>query len=1148
MNANQTSLILNADNQKGSRKTHSLFIPKILRKYSKDQTLIGDKWDNAHKIIKRWADIEASGKLYKRKEVALRSEFLTEIFGTALGYTLFSENKNNWNLDFEYQVNGGAADAALGLFEENNKITPNAIIELKSPKVNLDRDRSSGRTPVQQCWDYLNALPECQWGILSNFSTIRIYHRNRTPRFYQQFNLIDLLNENVFYQFYYLLEKGGIIPTSTTQKSRAEKILDYTQDRYKEVGEELYQHYDENRYNLIHYLKSPPENKSLETSIRIAQKLIDRIIFVAFCQSRDLLPEDSIKKAYENIPPFAQVTNPRWQNFLQLFISIDKGNKRSGIAPYNGGLFKKDNEVDNLNLDDSWTGFFNNIGKYDFRDEVNVDVLGHLFEKSVGDIGRIRMGGLFGEELNSDAKPKMAKSAERKRFGIYYTPPEFTDFITRKTIKDLIDDRFLLVQKKQKITKDDFESSEPSKKMSKYWQSCLSCLLEIKIVDPACGSGAFLISTYDLLEELYHDIIDHMEFHDKSFDASLYDQISQYILNNNIYGVDLSPEAIEITQLALWIRSAIKGQTLADLSKNIRCGNSLLSDISVHPRAMEWETTFPEVFKRNEKGFDCVIGNPPWERMKLQEREFFDASAPDIANSVNAADRRKKIEKLKKDNPELFEKYLDAKETAEKTLDHVRKSSNYPLTGTGDINTYAIFSELALNIVSPNGRVGLLVPSGISTDNTTKAFFERISTNDLLFGLYDFENKKGLFPDVHRAFKFSVLLFGGTNRKFKSSEFFFFAHSMSDLNDKKRQISLTSEDIKLLNPNTKTCPVFRSKRDAEITKSVYRRVPIFIDKNRKSDGNAWGIKFFTMFHQTNDAEHFKTADYLKKLKYKLQGNIWVKGKKKYLPLYEAKMIQMYDHRAASVVIKEENWFRQGQPVATTLVSHQNQEFVTIPRWWADNNVINKVANNDNVTSFIAFKNVTSPTNTRTMISTLIPFSGVINSAPLIIPDKKISDRMQCCLLSNINSFALDYITRQKIGNVNLNFFIIEQLPIFPPETYSQKCPWDKKHTLEEWISERVLKLTCTSNDMIPLAEACNFKEKVHKWDTEDRAELMAQLDAAYFHLYEISIDDVKYILSTFSGTDKESGSLFGGENITDKILRYYKQFKKDSKN
>jgi type I restriction-modification system DNA methylase subunit len=1125
-----------------SRRRRNLFLPRLLEKDSIDQRLRDQAQQEAYTIMQKWADLEERGKLQAKKETALESEFVTEVFGKALGYTLFSENKDQWNLELKYGVNGGEADAAIGMFEHGRKNTPVAVIELKGPQTDLDRHRFNGRTAVRQCWDYLNALPDCPWGIVSNFVSIRIYHRNHTPNACQIFQLRDLRSEETFRQFYYVFERRGLLPEKPGVTPRAVELLIQTGERQKEVGDELYSSYDRNRRELIQELMKAPHRKTLDQALRIAQKILDRIIFVAFCEDRGLLKKDSIEKACREVAAFDLVTNPKWGNFLNLFRSIDEGNKREGISPFNGGLFRIDPEVDNLQIDDQWTDFFNAIGRFDFRDEVNVEVLGHLFEKSIKDIERIKLGGLFDAEYPTETPPKMKKSAERKRFGVYYTPAEFTSFIVEKTIGELIDQRFEKLALKHKLTAADFANADSSVGVSGYWNDCLESLKGIRIVDPACGSGAFLIKAYDLLEEKYSDVIDQLIAHGREGAEKLRSDIPDMILRENIYGVDLSMEAVEITQLALWIRSAQEGKTLADLSKNIVHGNSLVSDQKVHPNAMIWEDAFPDIFSGDNPGFDCVIGNPPWERMKMQEREFFDSAAPEIASSVSAADRRKLISQLEKSNPDLHSRYEAAKEAAERTLTYIRLSGRFPLTAKGDINTYAVFAELAHTIAAPTGRVGLLVPSGIATDQTTSEFFGELVNSKALLGFYDFENRKKVFPDVDSRYKFCVLLSGGSKTACDKIDFVFFAHAMDELSQKKRHISLSVDDIKLLNPNTRTCPIFRSNRDAEITRAIYRRVPVLIDKSRNEGGNPWNIKFLRMFDQTNDAELFVTEEELKAKKYKRNGARWEKGKKVFLPLYEAKMYRPYDHRFGSVYVKKENWMIQGQTSEAKLVDHQNPEFAVTPRWWIDSSAVSDRLGAGQWNALLSFRDIARATDTRTMIASFIPYSAVLNAAPLILTNPQIESRAICCLLANFNSIPLDFVARQKVGHMHLNFFIVEQLPTFPPDTYSGKCRWYKKQTLEKWISDRVLKLTCTSNDMIPLAEAAGFEPPVHKWNPEERAKLMAELDAAYFILYGIDRDDVEYILSTFQGLGKRDADMFGGADTATLILSYYDEF------
>ena len=1122
------------------RLRRSLILPHALEEEARKATLRTAGFTHAHAIIKRWADLELKGHLTDKKETALDASFFLEVFGDALGYAASTQSPQHYHLERNFTVSGvGTADGAVGHFEPRTIPSPVAVIELKGALADLDTDRFNGRTAVQQCWDYLNALPECPWGIVSNFVSFRLYHRNKTPLAYEEFQLQELRDEHAFRQFFCLFDLDGLLTSNIGQPPRALLLLEKSDAQRLEVGEKLYRVYSEHRLALIRHLVSS-HGKSRDSAIRISQKLLDRIIFIAFCEQRGLLPDKSLEKAYSTLPPFSKVTNPRWRNFIDLFAAIDKGHDSLDLKTgYNGGLFRHDPEVDDLQLTDDWTNFFHDVTIYDFNDEVNVDVLGHIFEKSIGDLKKLRVTSLFGDEPNEEGTTSgvMPKSAERKRSGIYYTPPDFTKFILQQTLSVLIKQRRDALLRKRSLIADDLIAEHPSPAVTDYWRDCWDDLQAIKVCDPACGSGAFLIAAYDVFEEEYVRVADQLRTHEGPAAESLIDTIPDHILIENLHGVDLSEQSVEITQLALWIRSARRGKTLADLSRNVVQGNSLI--VEDLPGAFVWEEKFAPVFSREERGFDCVVGNPPWERMKLQEREFFADSAPEIAGAVSAGTRRKLIAELEMNDPELHAEYLSAKKVAEGTLEYARGSGRYPLTGQGDINTYMLFSELARTLVSPHGRVGLLVPSGIATDHTTKEFFADLVQSGALIGLYDFENRKGVFPDVDGRFKFCTLLLNGQGVRNEKADFVFFAYRIEDLRDKKRHIALTAKDLALLNPNTRTCPIFRDRRDAEITKAIYRRVPILIDESRQEGGNPWGIKYVTMFHQTNDAELFKDPEELTKLGVRLEGNRWVGEGRTFLPLYEAKMVQAYDHRAASVVLAEGNWVRQGQTESSSLVQHQNPEFVAQPRWWVEDSAVDRVPAGSTRSFYLCYKDVTSATNERTMIASFIPKVGVVNSAPLIFSVAEINPRLLCCLLANLNSFCLDFVARQKVGGVHLNFFIVNQLPVFPPDHYAARCPWDRRQSLEKWISERVLKLSCTANDMIPLAEAAGFAPTVHKWIPEERAELTADLDAAFFLLYGMTRDEVESILSTFSGMKAGTAELPGYSSQANRILDTY---------
>jgi len=1078
-------------------KHRPLFLPRLLAAEAAAMRNKVVGFDESFAKVLHWADLVESGAL-NQNETEIDGDFLNCIFGQALGYPSSVEKPEAFNRRKHPPIGGAdKPDGALGKFAPNQPDEFFAVIELKSIGTDLDHDKSQGRTPVNQLWDYLNLVPQCPWGILSNYATIRLYHRDRTPRVYEEFRFIDLRDPEAFARFYYVFHRDSILGNRQV-KPRTVALLSDSRARQREVGDKLYEHYSNNRQLLIEYLIDQ-KKYSENDAIAAAQKLIDRVVFIAFCDDRGLLPPETLKKA--GMPPasFTSATNPVWQQFKALFGMIDKGNESYGIPPFNGGLFSTNKLVDDLELPDGHpvTKFFVSLDTYDFRDEVNVDVLGNLFEKSITELEKFRAVGLYatgGPATQQDA-PQMPKSALRKRFGVYYTPPDFTREIVERTVGATIAERL---------------SNLPTV------EAKLAALQTITVCDPACGSGAFLIAAYERFKDAYEDLAKEARIAgNEKLGTEIDARYPDDIVTGNLFGVDLSREAVEITQLSLWLQTARKDKTLANLSRNIVCGNSLVSDSSVHARALCWQTAFPAIFGKG--GFDLVIGNPPWERMKLQQREFFALGAPDIASAVSAATRRSLIEKTELQRPDLFARFTKASTDAEKTLAYARSCGRFPLTAQGDVNTYMLFAELARTIVHPDGRVGLLVPSGIATDKTTADFFIDLIDTQTLHTLFDFENKQGHFEDVHRAFKFSILVTGGMNRKSAAADFVFFAHNVAELADPNRHIRLTAKDLKLLNPNTKTCPIFRTTRDCELTKTVYRRVPVLVDRNRSEGGNPWGVRFVTMFHQTNDADHFREAADLARQGFKLEGNQWRSGKRRMLPLYEAKMVQAYDHRAAGVRIEAGNWMRQGQTDDTTLVDHQNPEFVVQPRYWVDSGTVASVGGDGPWT--IGYKDVTSSTNQRTMIAAMLPACAAVNSAPLI--RSPLPARRQACLLANLNSLALDFVARQKVGGLHLNFFIVEQLPVFPPDAYDERCPWDRKQTLGQWISERVLRLTCTSNDMKPLAQAADFKPGIVKWKEEERAELLAELDAAYFRLYGLNWDDVSYVLTTFQAIRDE---------------------------
>lgn len=579
--------------------------------------------------------------------------------------------------------------------------------------------------------------------------------------------------------------------------------------------------------------------------------------------------------------------------------------------------------------------------------------------------------------------------------------------------------------------------------------------------------------------------------------------------------------------------------------------------LSAQYKFFHWHLAFSEVFRVPEEGekaeneqtgwsggFDVVLGNPPWERIKLQEKEWFAVKRPEIANAPNAAQRRKMIGALMTEDAALYNAFLDDRRMAEGESHLVRTSGRYPLCGRGDVNTYAIFAELKRNLISPTGRVGCIVPSGIATDDTTKFFFQDLMERKSLVSLYDFENREKLFPSVDSRMKFCLLALTGSARPaIKGAQFVFFAHHTSHVEEKDRRFTLSAEDIALLNPNTRTCSIFRGKKDAELTKSVYRRVPVLI-KEGPPEVNPWGIRFMAMFHMANDSHLFQTKEQLEKTGFELEGNVFRKGAERYLPLYEAKMTGFFDHRAAHVVLSETAVIRQGQPEELTLNEHVNAFVYPMPRYW-----ISEISVNERIRDFwgkswfAGWRDVTSITNERTMMPVILPLSGVGHKMPLLFPKKTEKAVEAFNTYINLSSFVFDYFARQKVGGNSFTYFYLKQLPVLPPENYDKPCQWCRSEALSTWILPRVLELTYTAWDLEPFAKDCGYDGPPFKWDEERRFLMRCELDAAYFHLYEIERDDVDYIMETFPIVKRKDIDRHGEYRTKRVILEIYDRMK-----
>jgi len=655
-----------------------------------------------------------------------------------------------------------------------------------------------------------------------------------------------------------------------------------------------------------------------------------------------------------------------------------------------------------------------------------------------------------------------------------------------------------------------------------------------------------------------------------------------------------------------------------------------------------------QVFARG--GFDCVLGNPPWERIKLQEEEFFAAENRLVAQARNKAERAQRIEWLAQgmlarhlypelEHPpdeaakekETYARFIAARRIAEaaSVFAHLKaeEGGRYPLTGVGDVNTYALFAETIDQVIGRRGRAGFIVPTGIATDDSTKAYFAHIAQGGRLASLYDFENREGLFPAVDSRMKFCRLTLGVA----PAAEFGFFFTQTAQLADARRRFTLAAEDFARINPNTLTCPVFRSRQDAELTKRIYARVPVLIREatSGEPEVNPWGIRFATMFHMSNDSHLFAAEP-----------------APDHLPLYEAKMIHQYDHRWATYrgdggadvaedvplaakrdpgyavrprywvearevylrtaalpkgllsALRERNqpaivlavahllfadWLAKRRASADEAMQHLYPEWCAFvaaqpfaralaptqlglaadnppslkplgphhlaaaaidavqdgPRertaWFEANRgavaallevprhfpvlpaTVPTIADDAAALAFaealleaasprwfVGFRDIARATDERTVIASVLPRAGVGNKIPLLFCSSGVAERQRAALIGNLAATCFDYAARQKVGGTTLNFFIAKQLPVLPPDAYTDSDL--------AFIIPRVLELTYTAHDLKPWAEALGYDGPPFPFDPDRRAQLRAELDAYYARLYGLTREDLRYIL------------------------------------
>ncbi|MEU0516325.1 DNA methyltransferase [Streptosporangium sp. NPDC006007] len=559
-----------------------------------------------------------------------------------------------------------------------------------------------------------------------------------------------------------------------------------------------------------------------------------------------------------------------------------------------------------------------------------------------------------------------------------------------------------------------------------------------------------------------------------------------------------------------------------------------------------WYLEFPDVFTTGGDsetgwtgGFSCVLGNPPWERVKLQEKEYFANRDPAIAKAGNAAIRKKMIDDLATGEDdadrELHRNFSEALRRSADIAHLLRDSGRYPLTGQGDINTYSVFAETARTILATDGAAGLVLPTGIATDATTAPFFGDLVRRGALASFLEFENEAFLLSrDVDHRVRFCLLTVAGDH--VPAATVAFGARRMSDLAG--RSFRLPPQEILLVNPNTGTLPLFRSRHDAEITFDIYRRVPVLLretgpDRPGDPPANPWKLSFLAMFHMASDSGRFKPGAALERGGWKPEGNVYVKGEERMLPLHEAKMIHHYDHRYGTYEGQTQAQAKMGTLPRPGLTDKDDPAYAVQPRYWvSEAEVDERLGDRWDRKWLLGWRDICRSTDERTVIAGLLPRAGMGHTFPLILTSQPIAP-----LYANLTSFVLDYVTRQKIAGTHLTYGYLYQLPVLPPEEYAKPCPWLPAVQLGTWVTRRVLELSYTAWDMAGLATDLGDGGAPFHWDEERRFDMRCELDAAYFHLYGVTRDDVTFIMDGFGAFQRNDPHRFA--TTVTRILEIY---------
>lgn len=1193
---------------------------------------LGRSWRIAQAIH---AEFDAARQREDHEPAAVSRKFVRELLGQVFGFNDIEpaplKEIAGRSYPVTFDAHAGRVPVVVGVHAR----------DLDKPD-ELHGDGTRKRTAFGLLQDYLNASDDALWGMVCNGRELRLARDNAslTRPAWVSADLERIFAEERFADFsvLWLLIHASRFGSSGQQAQDAplEQWRNAAREQGTRARDELRLGVEEALASLGQGFLTPPANKALREKLASGEltrqayfnqllRLIYRLIFLLTVEERGLLHPPgtpwAVSEVYSKgfglrrlreraLRRSAHDRHPDlWESLRPVFGGLASGEPRLGL-PALGGLFGPDQcaDLDNAQLENrallaavhrlAWLKEDSSLTRVNWRD-MGPEELGSVYESLlelvpvITDDGR---GFAFATQGET-------KGNARKLTGSYYTPDDLVQELLDSALEPVV-----------------------AQKLAAHPESQEQALLSISVIDPACGSGHFLLGAARRLATHLARSRAGGTPTPQDYRHALRD-----VVTHCIFGVDRNPMAVELARTALWLETFTADRPLGFLDHHLQCGDALLglldlnvirdgipdeafkaltgddkevckaltkrnrqarkqledskgrqfsleltatdlgkafaeldasaddslADIAAKRRAHEtlqaqaqggvlalaadmyvaaflaaktganqhdmptsehlvhlllgngavatpvagftrtqarqaqvfhYALAFPQVMAKG--GFDVALGNPPWERMKLQEQEFFAVRYPPAAQAKNKAEREKVIRSLA-DAPAgsmervIYAEFEQARHAAEAASVFAHMPARFPLTGVGDVNTYALFAETFYRLVSLQGRAGFIVPTGIATDDSTKQFFAEVSQQGRLANLYDIENSAPVFPSVHRSFKFCLLTLG----KADAADFVCFATQVSQLADTRRRFRLTPDEFLLINPNTRTFPIFRSNADADITRKIYRGAPILLRDDDKS-GNPWGFDYMTkMFDMADSSHEFIDLSEIARDRAKSS---------RCLPLYEAKHIHLYDHRWAS------SDFEVGDVKSCTDSEKMDPEFKISTRYW-----IPKLRVEERISSkkyerpwLMGWRDICRATDERTMIAAVFPRIGVAHTLRVIFLDK--NPRYAAAFLANISSLPFDYICRQKIGGTHLTVELLKQLPVIPPERYTE--------SLLTPIVQRVLELTYTANDLAPWAADLGYTGAPFAWHPDRRAVLRAELDACYAHLYGLTRDELRYVL------------------------------------